>query len=486
MEQNTQTIKNKAVHGVVWKFMERILAQLVSLVVSIILARMLTPSEYSVVGIVVIFFNFANVIISGGLNSALMQKKEADVEDYSTVLHISVLASVVLYGVLFFCAPLIADLYGLPILVSVIRIMALSLPVYAIKSVLCAYVSANLQFRKFFFSTIGGTLVSAVVGIYLAYRGYGPWALVAQQLTNTVVDTLILFFTTRMRIVLRISITKFKGLFAYGWKVMATSLLTTTYTEVIPLFIGIRFTTEDLSFYTKGKGFPELASSTVTNTLSAVMFPVMAKFQDDKQRLLQYTRRFMQVASYISFPVMLGFLAVSDTFISVLLTDKWLPAAFYIRIFCISSMFDMIHAGNASTIKAMGRSDIFLIMEIIKKSCYFGIIACFMFLSNRPQILAIATICCTVVAILVNCVPNRSLIGYSFRWQVLDLLPNLILAVIMCVVVLLVGMLSLPLPLLLVLQIAVGAGVYILLSVLTRNSNFLYLWKTIRAYVKRR
>ncbi len=486
MEQNAENIKNKAVHGVVWKFMERILAQLVSLVVSIILARMLTPGEYSVVGIVVIFFNFANVIISGGLNSALMQKKEADVEDYSTVLHISVLASVVLYGVLFFCAPLIADLYNLSILVSVIRIMALSLPIYAIKSVLCAYVSANLQFRKFFFSTIGGTLVSAVVGIYLAYRGYGPWALVAQQLTNTVVDTMILFFTTRMRIVLRISFTKFKVLFAYGWKVLATSLLTTTYTEVIPLFIGIRFTTEDLSFYTKGKGFPELASSTVTNTLSAVMFPVMAKFQDDKQRLLQYTRRFMQVASYISFPVMLGFLAVSDTFISVLLTEKWLPAAFYIRVFCISSMFDMIHAGNVSTIKAMGRSDIFLIMEIIKKSCYFGIIACFMFLSDSPQILAIAMIVCTVVAILVNCVPNRSLIGYGFRWQIMDLLPNLILAAIMCGVVLLVGIISLPLPLLLLLQIGVGAAVYILLSVITRNANFFYVWKMVRTYVKRR
>ncbi len=486
MEQNAENIKNKAVHGVVWKFMERILAQLVSMVVAIILARMLTPGDYSVVGIVVIFFNFANVIISGGLNAALMQKKEADAEDYSTVLHISVLASVVLYGVLFLCAPLIADLYGQPILISVIRIMALSLPIYAIKSVLCAYVSANLQFRKFFFSTIGGTLISAVVGIYMAQKGYGPWALVAQQLTNTAIDTLILFLTTRMGIVLRISFTKFKTLFAYGWKVLMTSLLTTTYTEVIPLFIGIRFTPTDLSFYTKGKGFPELASSTVTNTLSAVMFPVMAKFQDDKQRLLQYTRRFMRVASYISFPVMLGFFAVSDTFVSVVLTDKWLPAAFYIRIFCISSMFDMIHSGNASTIKAMGRSDIFLIMEIIKKSCYFVIIACFMFLSGRPQILAFATILCTVVAIVVNCVPNRSLIGYGFRQQAMDLLPNLIIAGIMCGVVLLVGTLSLALPVMLLLQIAVGAAVYIVLSIITRNDNFFYVWQMVKSYVKRR
>ena len=486
MEQNAQTIKSKAVHGVVWKFMERILAQLVSMIVSIILARMLTPGDYSVVGIVVIFFNFANVIISGGLNAALMQKKEADVEDYSTVLHISLVASVALYGILFFCAPLIADLYGQPILVSVIRIMALSLPVYALKSVLCAYVSAHLQFRKFFFSTLGGTLVSAVIGIYLAQKGYGPWALVAQQLTNTVIDTVILLLVTRMRVVLRISLTKFKVLFAYGWKVLATSLLTTTYTEVIPLFIGIRFTPTDLSFYTKGKGFPELASSTVTNTLSAVMFPVMAKFQDDKERLLQYTRRFMQVASYISFPVMLGFLAVSDTFVSVILTDKWLPAAFYIRIFCISSMFDMIHAGNASTIKAMGRSDIFLIMEIIKKSCYFAIIAGFMFLSNRPQILAVATIACTVVAIIVNCIPNRRLIGYSFRQQAMDLLPNLIPAVIMCGVVWFVGTLTIALPLLLLLQIAVGAAVYIVLSLILRNQNFFYVWKILRTYMQRR
>ncbi len=486
MNEENRNIEKKAFSGVVWKFAERILAQLVSLVISIVLARMLTPQDYSVVGVVVIFFNFANILISGGLNTALMQKKNADTEDYSTVLHVSLLLSVALYGVLFFVAPAISVLYDQPILVPVVRVMAFSLPIYAVKSILCAYVSANLQFRKFFFSTIGGTLASAVVGICMAYNGFGAWALVAQQMTNALIDTLILFLTTRFRIVLRISFTRLKGLFNYGWKVLVTSLLNTTYAECIPAFIGIRFTTTDLSFYTKGKSFPELLSSTVTNTLSAVLFPVMAKFQDDKERLLQYTRKFMQVSSYVAFPLMLGFLAVSDTFISVVLTDKWLSASFYIRVFCISSMFDMIHLGNSTTIKAMGRSDISLVMEIIKKTSYFIVIAAFMFLGQTPQALAISSIICTAIAIIVNTIPNVKLIGYSYKSQAKDLIPNLLMSILMCVAVSFVGMLKWNLFMVMLLQIFVGIVVYVLLSLITKNSSFFFLLNILKSYLPTR
>lgn len=465
--------------------MERVIAQVVSLAVSIILARLLTPDDYSVVGVVTIFFNFANVIISGGLNTALIQKKDADKEDYSTVLHISVLVSVLLYAVMFVLAPTIAELYSKDLLVPIIRIMSLSLPVYAVKSVVCAYISSTLQFRKFFFATIGGTLVSAVIGIYMALNGFGAWALVAQQMTNTVIDTVILLATTRLPIVLRISLSKFKVLFKFGWKVLISSLLNTSYSEIVPAFIGIKFAAADLSFYTKGKNFPTLLSSTTTNTLSAVLFPVMSKYQDDREALLRYTRRFIRLASYIAFPLMLGFFAVSDNFVSLLLTDKWLPASFYIKIFCITSMFEMIHIGNCETIKAMGRSDIFLIMEIIKKSSYFAIIALFLILGDSPQALAISSVVCTAVAIVVNSVPNRKLIGYRFRSQAYDLLPNLIMAVVMCAAVLLVGTLQINKLLLLVVQVAVGFAVYVALSLVTKNDSFYYILNLIKSYVKK-
>jgi len=198
---SSESLRTKAFSSAIWKFMERLIAQCVSLVVSIILARILDPTDYSVVSIVTIFFAFCNVFISGGLNAALIQKKNATVEDYSTVLFTTMILASILYGVMFFTAPLIADLYNKTILVSVIRIMALTFFINAFKSVLSAYTSSNLQFKKFFFSTIVGTIVSAFVGIYMAIKGYGAWALVAQQMTNSLLDTVILYFTTKFKVV---------------------------------------------------------------------------------------------------------------------------------------------------------------------------------------------------------------------------------------------------------------------------------------------
>lgn len=473
--QKVDNIKKATIVNTAWKFMERVLAQMISLVVSIVLARLLGPDDYSVVGIVGIFFNFANVIISGGFNTALIQKKNADKEDYSTVMFISVSVSMIIYGIIFFAAPSIARIYDKEILVPVFRVMALSLPIYAVKSIYCAHISANLQFKKFFWATIGGTIASAVVGIVMALNGFGAWALVAQQMTNTVIDTVILLLTTRLPLVLKISFSRLKSLFNYGWKVFASSVLGVVSNEAVPLFIGIKFTPESLSFYTKGKRFPALVASTATSTLSAVLFPVLSKVQDEKERLLAYTRRYISISSYFVFPLMLGFLAVSDNFVIVLLTEKWLPASFYVKVFCISCMFDLIHEGNCETIKAMGRSDVFLIMEIIKKTSYFMIIALAMFLGKTAESLALSSLLCTLVAIIVNTVPNIKLIGYSVRSQLSDLLPNLIISVIMCISVLLVGKINASVFAVFALQVAVGVVMYIFLSIVTKNKSFKYI-----------
>ena len=277
-----------------------------------------------------------------------------------------------------------------------------------------------------------------------------------------------------------------KSLFNYGWKVFVSSLIGVAYNEAIPLFLGIKFTPADLSFYTKGKNFPLLISSTTTSTLSAVLFPVLAKSQDDRERLLHYTRQFIRLTSYIVFPLMLGFFAVSDNFITLLLTEKWINASYYVKIFCIVFMFEIIHIGNCETIKALGRSDVFLIMEIIKKSSYFVIIALFIFLGQTPEALALSSICCTGVAIIVNSIPNRKFIDYSYRRQAADILPNLLCAVAMCVVVMLVGRISLPVFASLCLQLFSGIASYVVLSIITRNASFKYLLKTICEIIKKR
>lgn len=472
---DNNSIRTKALTSTIWKFMERIGAQLVSMIVSIILARILTPDDYSVVSLVAIFFAFANVFISGGLNTALIQKKEADEEDYSTILYFSIFISLVIYGALFLLAPFIADIYNKSILVIVIRVMGISLPVTAVKSIWCAYISSNLQFKKFFFSTLGGTIFSAVIGIALALNGAGVWALVAQQMSNTFIDTFILICTTRIHLTFKFSLQKFKTLFAYGWKIFVSSIIGTIYTQIIPLIIGVKYSTSDLSFYTKGKSFPELISTTSTNTLAAVMFPTMSKYQDDRKKLLQLTRLLIRISSFIAFPLMLGFFAISENFVRVVLTDKWLPAVPYIKLFCVANMFEMVHIGNCETIKAMGRSDIYLVMEIIKKSCYLATIFAFLLFSKTPVELALAFICCTCIALIVNSIPNRKLLGYTFLNQIEDLLPNLVTAIIMSFAVQLVGQTPINLLWKLVLQVVVGMLVYVLENAVIKSPNLKYL-----------
>lgn len=464
-------IKKSVINGAFWKFAERIIAQVVSLIVSIIIARLLDPSDYGVVSIVTVFFAFANVIISGGLNTALIQKKDADKDDYNTVFTISFIAAIVLYLILFFAAPFIAKIYKQSMLLHIIRILGISLPIYALKSVLCAYVSSKMQFKKFFYSTLGGTLISAVVGIAMALKGFGAWALVVQQLTNTVIDTSILFFVTKLKLSFNIALHRLKGLVQYGYKILLSSLLSVTINQINPLFIGLKYSSADLSFYTKGKSFPETLSSSITYTISAVLFPALSKYQDDKERLLKYTRLYMKVASFVVFPVMLGFAGVSKNFLYVLLGEKWLPAAYYIQVTCFAMMFDVVAAGNCETIKAMGRSDVFLKIEVIKKSGYFITLILFLLLSNSPRVLAFSLVVCTTIQVLVNSIPNRKLIGYKISYQLLDLMPNLVQSVVMFGMVKLVELISIKPIYILGIQIIVGVAVYLLISLITRNES---------------
>lgn len=481
----TGSLKTKAFGGFFWSFGERMGAQLVSLIVSIVLARMLTPEDYAVVGVVTIFFAFADVIVASGLNTALIQKKNSTPTDYSTVLHISVIIAVVIYIILFFSAPFIAGAYKIELVKPVIRIMSVTLIINAVKSVLMAYIANTLQFKKMFFATITATLVSAVTGIAMAKAGCGVWALVTQQMLNSAVSTLALFIITRFKILFVFSVKSFKELFGYGWKIFLTSLITVTYDQINPLIVGLKFSSVDLSFYTKGKSFPSVLNNTIGSTLSTVLFPVMSKVQDDLSAVLAITRRYIRVASYLIFPLMCGFFAVSESFVRILLTDKWLPAVPYIQIFCISYMFDIIQIGNLQTIKAIGRSDLSLIMEIIKKSSYFVIILAFIFLSDSPVMLAVSSIVCTLVATVINTFPNRKLIGYKYRYQLMDIAPNLAIALIMGGIVYLMNGLNISPVILFGLQIVSGAALYILLSIVTKNENFKYLLSTAMHMLKR-
>ena len=475
-----ENIKSKAFSGMIWKMAERMGSQFVSIIVGVILARLLTPEDYSVVAIVSIFFVFCNVFITGGLNTALIQKKDADQLDYSTVLFVSLPISIILYLVMFFAAPSIANLYHKQILVPVIRVMSLTLIITAYQGVVSAKIANDLAFKKTFVSSFVGIAISAVIGIAMAYKGYGAWALVAQQMSGAIIGSITLTIISKIKIRLEFSIERLKGLFNYGWKMFVASVISVIYDEIKPLIVGLKFSAVDLAYYNKGKSYPQLLNSSICDTISSVLFPVISKFQGNKDDVLSITRRFMSVSSYVVFPMLIGFYVLSDSFITVVLTDKWLPISPYIKIFCVSFTFNIVQTANLQAIRAIGRSDIILKLEIIKKTLYFIVIALFIYFSDSPYMLAVSGIVCTIIAIIVNTYPNRKLIGYKYRYQVMDLLPNLAISLVMGIIVGWLDNIDIGVFLKLVLQILVGIASYIILSIITKNKNFRYIFDMIK------
>ncbi len=473
-----ESLKQKTIKGIMWKGLERICSQMVSMIVSIVLARILMPDDYSVVSIATIFFAFCNLFISEGINSALIQKKNADDLDYSTVLVLNICAAVLLYGIMFLCAPFIANIYNKPIVTPVIRVMALSFFIHGYKAVLSAKIASEMKFKKYFAATIGGISVSAIVGITMALNGFGAWALVAQNMINGIIDSVILTLTTKIKFKFKFSFERFKGLFSYGGKIFFASIITTAYNQVKPLIVGINYSTEDLAYYNKGENFPSLINSIISSTLTTAIFPAMAKSQDSRSAVKNITHRYISTMSYLICPALLGFSAVSDNFIKVVLTEKWIFISPYIKVFCIAYMLNLIQIGNINAIKALGRSDLILKMEIIKKSLYAVVILLFVIFGTSPIQLAMSTILCNIIATIVNVFPNRKLIGYGYINLIKDMFPNLIISAVMGVTVYQLNMLNIHAFPLMILQAVAGVVIYVLLSVLTKNPNFKYILNT--------
>jgi len=463
-----------------WKFAERITAQLVTMIVAIILARLLEPSHYGIISIVTIFITFANVFVSDGFGSALIQKKNADALDFSSALYFNTAFSVILYFVLFFAAPFITSFYGAgyEILTPVLRLLSLRLILSAINSVQQAYVSRQMIFKKFFWATLIGTIISAIVGITMAYMGFGVWALVAQYLTNTTISTIVLGFSLGKKPLFQFSFTRLKSLIGYGARVLGTSLIIAGYQQLRALIIGKLYSSEDLAFYDKGKQFPSLIVDNVNSSISAVLFPKLASEQDDKIRVKMITRSSIRFNSYLMSPLMLGLAAVAEPFVRVLLTDKWLPCVPLLQLFCVFYFFQPMHNANIQALKALGRSDISLYLEIIRDVIQIIVLIAVMRISVNAIVVSMTVM--SVLFTALNAFPNKRLINYSFREQIIDILPTLLMSSFMAFVVILIGQLPIESFPLLMVQVVCGGIIYLGLSVLTKNKEFLYLFNLIK------
>ena len=482
-----KTTKNSSLlNNMAWKFAERISAQLVTLVVSIVLARLLDPKHYGLVALVTIFITFANAFVSEGFGSALIQKKDADAIDFSSVLWANLGISILFYILLFFLAPVAQTFFSLDyeLFTPVMRVLGLRLVLSAINSVQQAYIAKHMQFRMFFLATLFGTIISAIVGLVMAYSGYGVWALVAQYLTNTTIDTIVLAITMKKIPLFAIDFKRLKELFKYGWKILGASLIINIFTEGRALIVGVKYSSADLSYYDKGKQYPSLVVINVNSTMSGVLFPKMANEQDDIEAVKKTTKQSLRFSSLIMFPIMIGLLVVARPFVSVLLTDKWLPCVPLLQMFCIIYLFQPIHVANLQAIKAMGRSDIYLKLEIVKKIVELVTLLIFMWVSVYAIVVSLAVI--TTMFTLLNAAPNRKLIGYGLKEQFMDMVWPLVFSTVMGMFVFLFGYIPMNAVLSLILQVFLGAIIYFAIIFISKNPEILYIKKLLKKRTNRR
>lgn len=484
MESTNNTNKQSVFSNFLWRFLERCGAQGVTLVVSIILARILDPSEYGTIALITVFTTILQVFVDSGMGSALIQKKDADDLDFSSVFWFNLVMCICLYCLMFVCAPIISGFYKMPELTPLIRVLSLILIISGIKNIQQSYVSRNMLFKKFFFSTLGGTIGAACVGIAMAYLGFGVWALAAQMLFNATVDTIILWITVKWRPKLQFSLERLKGLFSYGWKLLVSALIDTIYKDVRQLIIGRIYAKEDLAFYNQGDKFPKLIITNINSSIDSVLLPTMSKAQDDVITMKRMTRRSIITSTYLIMPLMAGLAVCAESFVSLILTDKWLGCVPFLRIFCLTYAFFPIHTANLNAIKAMGRSDLFLKMEIIKKIVSVAALVSTMWIS--PLAMAYSLLATSVLGQIINAWPNRNLMNYSYLGQVRDMLPQISLSIGMGALVYCIQLIGLNSLLTLAIQIPVGVLVYWAGSKLFNIDGYEYLLNTVKGLLNRK
>lgn len=419
------------VKSLFWKFMERCGTSGVQFVVSIVLARLLLPSDFGLIALVMVFISLANVFVQNGFNTALIQKKIADNLDFSSALYTSLAIAIALYAILFFTAPALAQFFEHPELTAIVRVLALMLIVGAVNSIQEAYIARNMLFKKLFWRSLCALVPSAIIGITCAYKGFGVWALVIQQLTDVLLMCVFMWFSVKWRPKLKFSKASIKGLFSYGWKLQISALLDIGLTNFCNLIVGKMFSPADLGYYSRGEIFPLAIIANINTSIQSVLMPTLSVAQDQPAAVKQMMRRAITTSSFVILPIMAGLAALAKPTVLLLLGEKWLPCVPFIQIFCFSYAFWPIHTSNLSAINAVGRSDIFLKLEIIKKIMGLSVLALFIYLFRSPIGIASTGFVTAIIGGFINAYPNKKLLNYGYFEQIRDILPSMLLALTM-------------------------------------------------------
>lgn len=452
-------IKSKVMKGLFWKILENGGAQGIQFVIAIILARLLSPAEYGLVSIIMIFITIANVVVQNGFSTALVQKKHSDDADFSSVFYFSLVTAAVMYGALYVSAQSIADFYHNDVLVPIVRVLAVVLFPGAVISVQTAYVSRRMEFKGLFKATMTAVVISGAVSIFMAYKGLGVWAMVGQQIAYYLALMTTLFITVSWKPRLMFAMGRIQSMFSFGWKLLLAALLDTLFNNLYGLIMGKIYNEELLGAYNRGDQFPKLIVNNLGAAIQAVLLPAFSSRQGDIAQVRSMVRRAIRTSSFLVLPMLFGLFAVADTMVLALLGEKWMICVPYLRIMCIAYSFWPIHITNLQAINAVGRSDIFLKLEVIKKT--IGIMGLVIGAQFGPLILVSIKAGIDFLCTFINAWPNKKLLGYSITSQWMDIMPSMALSIGMCMAV---YALQFVLPggpwIRLALQIAAGAVIY--------------------------
>lgn len=477
MQENKQrNLQRQMVKGAFWSYGETVFNQAVSLIVSILLARMLEPETFGVLAIVMVFINLCNTLSITGFGNALIQKSFPEEKDYSTVLLFSLFLSVVMCVVLWLGAPAVAHFYKNEQLIWVLRIMSFRIPISAINSIQNAYVQKKMDFHKLFIATFGGTTISAVIGIVMAYKGFGVWALVAQYMSASCITTFMMFYITKWKPSLYFSLKRLKPLYSYGWKIMLAGLATSLTNELRTLIVGKKFTTADLAYYERGQRYPQMIASNLAIALAKVSFPAFSNVNRDSDQMKQIIRKSNQICIYVLVPLMVGLALIAKSLIILLMTEKWAEAVPYIQIFSVYYLLYAMASTSWQVLKATGRSKEYMFLSVIESIIEISLLCIAVFIFKSVKLIAIGAVISMLTYVLYGMYAMKKFARYSLREQLKDCLTPCAYAFLMALVVILIEIGSkFSVFVTMVIQVIAGMIIYFGVSWLVRDRTLMAL-----------
>lgn len=477
------SLKGKTIHGVIWSLIDNVSSSGVIFFVGIILARLLTPEEYGVMAMVSIFIAISNSIIDSGFSSALIRKVKVKPIEYNTVFYFNLLISLLLYICLFFISPFIALFFREPILCEVMRVIGLILIINALSIIPYTIFVREINFKTQTIISLIASVGSGVIGVWMAFSGQGVWSLVGQQLGRQCLNTLFLWFFCHWKPTVSFSMTAFKEMFGFGSKLLLSGLLDTIYKDIYYIVIGRCFSSSILGQYTRAKQFSMVFSTNLTTVVQRVSFPVLSSIQDDSIRLREAYRKVIKSTMLVSFACMLGLAAIAKPLLILLISDKWLPAVYFLQIVCFSNMLYPLHAINLNILKVKGRSDVFLKLEVIKKVLAIFPILVGVYLGI--EMMFWGSVIISVISYFLNAYYSASLINYSVYEQLKDIFPSFIVSLGVGFLMWSISLLSISYYLMLIIQLSTGFILAYLIYNWLRLDEFLEIKSIANNYVKK-